>query len=565
MEFEQRSNKQQVPEWLQPVSTSLKWSEWAKEMEEHPDMRFSAYILNGITKGFHIGYNYQRHQCKSASANLQSALTNARVVWDYLKKEIALGRIIGPVPPCEVPCGTQLNPFGVIPKASQPGKWRLIVDLSSPEGASVNTGIEPELCSLRYLHLDRVVQELRKLGRRAHMAKMDIESAYRMVPVHSGDRQLLAVQWAGQMFFDTRLPFGLRSAPKIFTAVADALQWIFIRQGMTWVDHYLDDYITLGPPGTTTCQANLERMLSSCQRLGVPVASEKCAGPTSVLVFLGFELDTEQMIIRLPQEKLQRLISLVHDWVGKKGCRKRELESLLGHLQHAATVVRPGRTFVRRLIELVAAFRNNNHWIRLNASTRSDLMWWWTFMEGWNGIALMPELVALSHPLMTDASGAWGCGASWGSQWFQWKWEGPSQEWAIAQKELLPILFATVIWGRKWFGRRIECHCDNAAVVSVVNTGQSKDKGLMHLLRCMFFVAAKLQLHLHAVHVPGHTNVAADSLSRNDFARFLQVVPQAAREPALIPQALVNLAVTEQPDWTSYRWAQLFNACCKQV
>ena len=565
MEFERRTSAWPVPEWLQPVATPLRWSIWAKELEEHPDGKFRTYILNGITKGFRIGFDYRHHQCKSASSNLHSALANARVVQEYLDKEISLGRIIGPVPPAYVPVGTQLSPFGVIPKSGQPGKWRLIVNLSSPEGASVNAGIDSELCSLHYLHLDQVVQEIRKLGRGAKMAKMDIESAYRMVPGHPGDRPLLAVQWAGQTFFDTRLPFGLRSAPKIFSAVADALQWVFKKQGVTWVDHYLDDFITLGPPETATCQANLERMLSSCQRLGVPVAQGKCAGPTSVLVFLGFELDTEQMIIRLPQDKLKRTLSLVQDWTEKKGCRKKELESLLGHLQHAATVIRPGRTFVRRLIELVSAFRDSNHWIRLNASTRSDLMWWRMYMEGWNGIALMPKMASLTHPLKTDASGTWGCGASWGTHWFQWKWEGPSQEWAIAQKELLPILFAMVVWGREWQGQRVECQCDNAAVVAVVNTGRAKDKVLMHLLRCMFFVAARLHLHLHAIHVPGLTNVAADSLSRNDFARFLQVVPQASREPTLIPKEIVNLSVMDQPDWTSHRWAQLFNACCKPV
>ena len=93
-------------------------------------------------------------------------------------------------------------------KASQPGKWRLIVDLSSPGGASINTWIKLELCSLRYLHLVQVVQEIRKLGREAQMPKMDTKSAYRMVPVHPGDRPLLAVKWVGQTFFDTRLPFG---------------------------------------------------------------------------------------------------------------------------------------------------------------------------------------------------------------------------------------------------------------------------------------------------------------------------------------------------------------------
>lgn len=209
MEFERRTSVWPVPEWLKPVTTTLRWRIWAKEMEEHPDENFRAYILNGISKGFRIGFDHRHHQCKSASANLNSALTNARVVQEYLDKERSLGRIIGPIPADSLPVGTHLSPFRVIPKSGRPGKWRLIVDLSSPEGTSVNAGIAAELCSLHYLHLDQVVQEIRRFGRGTQMAKMDIESAYRMVPVHPGDRPLLAVQWAGQSFFDTRLPFGL--------------------------------------------------------------------------------------------------------------------------------------------------------------------------------------------------------------------------------------------------------------------------------------------------------------------------------------------------------------------
>ena len=90
-------------------------------------------------------------------------------------------------------------------------------------------------------------------------------------------------------------------------------------------------------------------------------------------------------------------------------------------------------------------------------------------MEGWNGIALMPSGAPLATSLMSDASGSWGCGVYWGDKWFQWQWAGPSQEWVIALKELLPILFALVVWGRRWVGHRIECYCDNMAVVAVVN------------------------------------------------------------------------------------------------
>ena len=59
------------------------------------------------------------------------------------------------------------------------------------------------------------------------------------------------MKWKEQHYINTVLPFGLRSAPKIFTALADALQWIICKQGATLVAHYLDDSITLGKPGTS--------------------------------------------------------------------------------------------------------------------------------------------------------------------------------------------------------------------------------------------------------------------------------------------------------------------------
>ena len=94
-------------------------------------------------------------------------------------------------------------------------------------GRSVNDGIKQRLCSMSYITVDTVAKELASLGLGALMAKLDIEAAYRLVPVHPDERPLLAVRWKGEVFCDTMLPFGLRSAPKIFNAVADALEWCF--------------------------------------------------------------------------------------------------------------------------------------------------------------------------------------------------------------------------------------------------------------------------------------------------------------------------------------------------
>ena len=90
---------------------------------------------------------------------------------------------------------------------------------------------------------------------------------------------------------------------------------------------------------------------------------------------------------------------MVRDWLVKKACKKRDIESLLGHLQHAATVVRPGHTLVRHLIKLVSTVQTQDRWICLSTSTRSDLNYWVVFMEKWNGVFMLPNAPMLDTPL----------------------------------------------------------------------------------------------------------------------------------------------------------------------
>ena len=188
------------------------------------------------------------------------------------------------------------SPFGVIPKKSSPGKWQLIVDLSSPTDGSVNDGIAQPLCSLSYPTVHDAAKLAQALARGSLLAKLDLQHAYRIVPVHPEDCWLLGMQWEGLTFVDGALPFGLRSVPKIFTALADALQWIMEREGVTMVIHYLDDFLFLGSPHSLVCAHNLNLALSICARLGVPVAPKKTEGPSPTLFSWGL-----QLIQRTPQ------------------------------------------------------------------------------------------------------------------------------------------------------------------------------------------------------------------------------------------------------------------------
>uniref|UniRef100_A0A1X7UQT6 Reverse transcriptase domain-containing protein n=1 Tax=Amphimedon queenslandica TaxID=400682 RepID=A0A1X7UQT6_AMPQE len=102
-----------------------------------------------------------------------------------------------------------------MPKTSQPGKYHLIVDLSAPEGSSVNNGISPALSTLSYTSVDEAVAMIIEAGQSAWMTKLDFQSEYKkVVPVHPADQPLLGIHWRGVM----SPTFGLRSVPLFFTA-----------------------------------------------------------------------------------------------------------------------------------------------------------------------------------------------------------------------------------------------------------------------------------------------------------------------------------------------------------
>ena len=117
------------------------------------------------------------------------------------------------------------------------------------------------------------------------------------------------VEWhSGTTYMNRFLPFGLHSAPKIFTAVADAIQWVLFSHGVTQCLHYLDDFIIL-------------------------------------VHLLGIEVNTQSMQLHLPEEKLSRLAAELGQAVGRKVMFKKELQSLTGLLQHATKVVREACMF----------------------------------------------------------------------------------------------------------------------------------------------------------------------------------------------------------------------------
>ena len=122
-------------------------------------------------------------------------------------------------------------------------------------------------------------------------------------------RHLLGMYWDGQVYVDAALLFRLRSTPLIFTALADGLQWVLQQQGTSFIAHYLDDFITLGLPGSSQCADNKHITYKTCTELGTPFTAHKCPSPC-----LGIGIDTIAMELRLLQKKLSKLKELLSDF-----------------------------------------------------------------------------------------------------------------------------------------------------------------------------------------------------------------------------------------------------------
>ena len=180
----------------------------------------------------------------------------------------------------------------------------MILHLSAPEGLSINDFISKDEFSMHYSTLDDAVALLSRFKKGSMMAKVDLKSAFRMVPIQAVDWELLGMYWRGQYYVDTCLPFGLRSAPSLFDNYASALHWILENNYGATLLHYLDDFLLVGPPGQPTCQESMTTMMQLCERLGVPtcqesmttmkqlcerlgvpVATEKCEGPATCITF----------------------------------------------------------------------------------------------------------------------------------------------------------------------------------------------------------------------------------------------------------------------------------------
>ena len=518
------------------VLTPVNINRLGYELAAHPDTHFKQYLIEGLTHGFHTGIQFIPElsiECK----NLKSATCQPNVVTELIETEVNKGYVCGPF--VNIPFKQfRINPIGVA-EGKYSKKKRLIVDLSAPHddenNPSLNDIIDKGEFSLQYVTIDDAINLIKRFGKNSWLMKTDISDAFKIMPIDPALWPYHGIKWQNKYYFFKQLVFGSRSSPKIFDTISQAICWIASNNyNIKNILHLLDDFLVI-VPHDANAQVTMETFLSIFDVLGIPLSLKKTAGPCNIIEYLGIYLDSDKMEARLPKEKIVRIQQIIESFRTRSSCTKRELLSLLGHLNFACRVIIPGRSFVSYLIALSTTVKKLHHHVKISQECRRDLDMWSDFLTSWNGVSFfMNDCIteAADMQLYTDAT-ATSFGDFFQDKWFQGDFPAEilDENTSMAFFQLYPIVMACVLWGHKWNRKRILFHCDNMATVEIITKGRSKIQSIMKLVRKLTFHSATHHFTIHAKHITGAKNSIADSISLYQMQKFCRLAPYANREP----------------------------------
>lgn len=209
---------------------------------------YDRFKVKFLEEGFSFGFKlqYQGPRQYRESSNLKSANNNLAVLQQKISHEVSTGRIAGPFtsPPFD---NLQISPLGLVPKKG-PNEFRLIHHLSFPEGSSINDGIAPENVSVKYQTITDAIGLIKYFGKGALMAKTDIENAFRIIPIHPDDHDLLGMKIGEQFYYDKVLPMGCSISCRLFEEFSTALHWVLQHKlQAAGIAHILDDFLFVAP------------------------------------------------------------------------------------------------------------------------------------------------------------------------------------------------------------------------------------------------------------------------------------------------------------------------------
>lgn len=535
--------------------------------------------MEGFTKGFALKFKGSRtgqHQAK----NLKLRIGNKQILWNKIMKEVEAKRYLGPFKKDD-PIFTEKfdyfyqNPIGLVPKGeakemlddegnsikganpeiwNNPKNCRLIFHLSYKfDGVgSVNGGTERDDCTVEYEGIDQAVERAAKF-KTPFGAKTDGVSAFSQIPVRKEDWNLMVMKAEcpddGQEYYFASkvLGFGHSISCRLFTEFMTAVVHVVGQKSQHGPPiFYLDDTICIDGNEEDTNQ-HLKDFMDVCNQINYPLSPEKTIWASQVIVFLGMLLDFINRILCIPLEKKNKAVRQIREILRKKKIKMHKLQRLTGLLNFLGRAIVPGRAFTRRLYHKTARLEQHHH-LRVDRDIQEDLNLWLTFLESGN-LALFRPFMDFSTTLQveeiswySDASLRHGWGCTYDKFWACEAWTDQEKELVdrgvcnIQMQELFAFCVAVKLFAPMLQNKRVVTHCDNQAVVAMINKSSSSCKVCMEMIRVITMESMKFNCRFFSKWVETKKNGIADALSRGDMARFRSLAPNKSLNPLKPPR-----------------------------
>lgn len=498
--------------------------------------------MDGFTNGFrlqHFGKVTHTQPPNDFSIN-----KNFSVAQQKISDEVLAGRLVGPFlsPPFKV---FHVSPLKLREK-STPGKFRLIHNLSWPyDDTSINAAIPQSSKTVNYAGINQAIRIIMNHPKGALTAKSDIKDAFKIIPIHHSDHHKLGLKLGEFYYYDTTLSLGAGSSCNIFEEFSTALDAIFKFDSHPDAStHYLDDFffVAVGRPCLLSRQTLFDLI---CDDINVPQALDKKTHPSHRTEYLGILLDSLNWIAELPLDKLRSYTQEVLHALRRKKLTQTELQSLVGKLSFAASVV-PARPFLRRLIDKIHSVSRPYHFVKITSEMRQDLRTWLEFLHNYNGVTYFRHLQVLPqhHLFMSADACALGYGACFMDHWVQdvfpthWIQLFRDREIGITLLELYPIYVLISMFGPVVRNQAVLFRSDNEGVVQIINKQSSPNPYIMKIVRPLVLSLIHSNISLRSEHIPGVNNQLCDLISRFQVTEDLLRSHSMRLNPTPIPRHL---------------------------
>ena len=387
------------------------------------------------------------------------------------------------------------------------GKHRMIIDLSG-----LNEFVEK--IHFKMDHLDVALDMVYK---GCWFTSVDLQDAYYSVPIWGPHQSYLSFLWEQKMYSFSVLPFGLTSAPRVFTKLLKPVFASLREKGISCLS-YIDDCLVVSST-KNYAESDSQQLLLTLVDLGFKINETKSSLiPRTEITFLGYVIDSLSMTVRPTWDKICKTKEKILSVLQRKSFVIREIAELIGILVDLCKGVEYGSRHYRELEKdkifslRRAGQKEYNGTMVLTHKAREDLQWWLTNL-GHRRKQIRtkaPEVV-----ITTDASEE-GWGAISGKNKTGGRWSTSKAGDHINVLELRAVLLGLQSFHSENRDLQILVETDSSTTVSYVNKMGGTKSASCNKIACEIWdFCEERDLWLMATHIPGDDNIEADFESRH--------------------------------------------------